>query len=132
MKLLAKLDHVSISKPDESKSIMIEDGKKIALYSTVLNFFLTLAKGGIAVISGSTAILAETIHSLTDVMGSLAVWIGIVISRKKSPTFPWGLYKVENIAAIISAFFILLMAYEVGKNTLLTEARELQIQTSHW
>jgi len=100
-----------------------EDGRKVAAYSTMLNLFLTLAKGGLAIFSGSAAILAETIHSLTDVIGSLAVWTGIVISRKKSPAFPWGLYKVENLAALVSAFFILLMAYELGKSMLLSEAK---------
>jgi len=100
-----------------------EDGRKVAAYSTMLNLFLTLAKGGLAIFSGSAAILAETIHSLTDVIGSLAVWTGIVISRKKSPAFPWGLYKVENLVALVSAFFIFLMAYEVGKSMLLSEAK---------
>lgn len=102
---------------------MEKNGEKVALYSIMLNICLALTKGGLAVFSGSSAILAETIHSLTDVVGSLAVWTGIVISRKKSPAFPWGLYKVENLAAIVSAFFILLMAYEVGKSTLLSEAK---------
>jgi cation diffusion facilitator family transporter len=98
-----------------------EDGRRVAAYSTVLNLFLTIVKGGLAIFSGSAALLAETIHSLTDVIGSLAVWIGIVISRKKSPAFPWGLYKVENIAALVSAFFVLLMGYEVVKSTVLSK-----------
>ncbi|OGW44769.1 MAG: hypothetical protein A2Y66_06380 [Nitrospirae bacterium RBG_13_41_22] len=102
-----------------------EDGRKVAAYSTVLNLFLTIVKGGLAILSGSTAILAETIHSLTDIIGNLTVLAGITISRKKSSTFPWGLYKVENVAAIVSALFIFLMAYEMVKNTLISEAREI-------
>jgi len=70
---------------------MDEDGKKVALYSIFLNIVLVFAKGGIALLSGSTAVLAETIHSFTDVLGSLTVLIGISISKKKSPSFPWGL-----------------------------------------
>lgn len=64
-----------------------EDGRKVAAYSTVLNLFLTLVKGGLAIFSGSAAVLAETIHSLTDVIGSLAVWTGIIISRKNRQLF---------------------------------------------
>jgi cation diffusion facilitator family transporter len=95
---------------------MDEDGKRVALSSIFLNIVLFCAKGGIALLSGSTAVLAETIHSFTDITGSLAIWVGITISLKKSPSFPWGLYKVENVAAIISSFFIVLMTYEVGRN----------------
>lgn len=116
---------MNVEKPFFEQKKRIEDGRKIAACSTILNLFLTLTKGGIAILSGSAAVLAETIHSLADVIGSLTVWTGIIISRKNSPAFPWGLYKVENIAAIISAFLILLMAYEVGKNTLLSGTKEI-------
>jgi len=104
----------------------MEAGKKLAVYSTLLNVVFVGAKGGLAVFTGSTALLAETIHSLTDVIGSLTVLVGITLSRKKSPSFPWGLYKVENVAAIVSAFFIFLLAYEIGKNTLFTGAKEIK------
>jgi cation diffusion facilitator family transporter len=107
------------------KKTRVEDGRKIAAYSTALNLLLAFVKGGLAAISGSKAILAETIHSFTDVIGSLAVLVGIIISRKKSPNFPWGLYKVENIAAIISAFFILIAAYEVSKSVLLSNRTDI-------
>jgi len=40
---------------------------------------------------------------------------GIYLSEKKSEKFPWGLYKVENIAAVFSAGFIFLSAYEIAK-----------------
>lgn len=104
----------------------METGKKLAVYSTLLNGGLVCAKGGLAVFTGSTALLAEMIHSLTDVIGSLTVLVGITLSRKKSPSFPWGLYKVENIAAIVSAFFIFLLAYEIGKSTLFSGAKEIK------
>jgi cation diffusion facilitator family transporter len=110
---------------------MQNDGRKVAAYSAFFNILLTVIKAVLALISGSTALLSEAIHSLTDVLGNVTVFIGITISRKKSPRFPWGLYKVENIVAIISALFIFLVAYEVVKNTLLTEAKEIvNINTS--
>lgn len=108
-----------------TKKTLLEDGRRIAAYSVVLNLCLAGIKGSLAFLSGSKALLAETIHSFTDVIGSMAVWIGIVISRKKSPSFPWGLYKVENIAAIVSAFFILLAAYEVAKSMFISKDVEI-------
>lgn len=103
----------------------IDEGGKTAAYSTVLNLSLTAAKGIIALYSGSTAVLSETVHSLTDVFGSLSVWGGIALSKKKSPRFPWGLYKAENIAAAVSALFIFIVAYEIAKGIFVDRTQHL-------
>jgi cation diffusion facilitator family transporter len=108
---------------------MEEEKKKVALFSTLLNVVLVLLKSGLAVLSGSAAVMAEAIHSFTDVIGSLTVLMGISISKRKSRSFPWGLYKVENIAAVVSAFFVLLMAYELGRNVFFSEANEIVHRT---
>jgi cation diffusion facilitator family transporter len=102
-----------------------DEGKKTAAYSTALNLSLTAAKGIVAIYSGSAAVLSEAIHSLTDVFGSISVLTGITLSKKKSPRFPWGLYKAENIAAVVSALFIFLMAYEIAKGIFVEETRVL-------
>jgi divalent metal cation (Fe/Co/Zn/Cd) transporter len=44
-----------------------------------------------------------------------AVWFGLTLSRRKSQDFPYGLYKIENVAAIIVGLFIVLTAYEIAK-----------------
>lgn len=103
----------------------VDGGKKVAVYSAIINTALSIAKVILAMLSGSAAVLSEAIHSLTDVLGNLTVVIGISISRKKSPDFPWGLYKVENIVAIISSLFIFFVAYELIKNSFITDAREI-------
>ncbi len=91
------------------------EGKKQALMSSVLNILLTTIKFLLYIFTGSAAILAETVHSLTDVLGSLLVTGGIYLSEKKSEKFPWGLYKVESIAAALSSGLIFLAAYWIAK-----------------
>ncbi len=108
------------------KKGMAEESIKIAGYSAILNVTLVITKAVLAFLTGSTALLAETIHSLTDLLSSLLVLGGIKLSRKQNPSFPWGLYKVENIAAIVSAFFIFLMAYEIGKDVFLSDAKQIR------
>jgi cation diffusion facilitator family transporter len=110
----------------QKKVMNNDDGKRTAAYSTALNLSLTAAKGIVALYSGSTAVLSEVVHSLTDVFGSLSVWAGITLSKKKSSRFPWGLYKAENIAAVISALFIFLMAYEIAKGIFVERQRVLR------
>jgi len=55
-------------------------------------------------------------------VGSLSVLLGLKFSERKSSAFPYGLYKLENLAALISAFFIFLAAYEIARKALLESA----------
>jgi cation diffusion facilitator family transporter len=93
----------------------VHGGKRLAALSLWLNIFLTTSKYLLYIFTNSSALLAETVHSFTDVIGGLMVIGGIYLSEKKSEKFPWGLYKVENIAAVFSAGFIFLSAYEIAK-----------------
>jgi len=95
--------------------------KKISLYSVGINLTLALIKIVGGLISGSAALLADGIHSLSDLAASLSVYVGIVISNKKYALFPNGLYKVENLVSLISAFAIFFAGYEIGKDVLFSD-----------
>jgi len=89
-------------------------GKRLAMLSLLLNLVLSVAKYILFLYVGSAAILAEAVHSLTDVVGSLLVIGGIFFAEKRSRRFPWGLYKIENLAALLLAVLILFSAYEIA------------------
>jgi cation diffusion facilitator family transporter len=90
-----------------------DDPSRVALYSTILNVFVAGAKGWLAYRSGSSALLADMVHGLSDTLASLLLLAGIWLSKKKSEDFPWGLYKVENFVALVSALFIFFAGYEI-------------------
>ncbi len=79
----------------------------------VLNIGVAGTKGGLAYLTGSSALLADTIHGFSDTFASLLVLLGIQLSRRKSEEFPWGLYKVENFVALGSAALIFFAGYEM-------------------
>jgi cation diffusion facilitator family transporter len=85
----------------------------IAFYSTLLNIFVAGTKGALAWLSGSAALLADTIHGFSDTFASLLVLVGIWLSKRKSEAFPWGLYRVENFVALVSAGLIFFAGYEI-------------------
>lgn len=95
--------------------------KKISLYSVGVNLTLSLIKIVGGMVSGSAALLADGIHSLSDLAASLSVFVGIVISNKKYKLFPHGLYKVENLVALVSAFAIFFAGYEIAKDVLFSD-----------
>jgi cation diffusion facilitator family transporter len=111
-----------------------DDPSRVALYSAILNFLVTGAKGGLAYLSGSSALLADTIHGLSDTFASLLVLSGIWLSKKKAENFPWGLYKVENFVALFSSALIFFAAYEIAHSAF-REKAGLQLEyllTSFW
>jgi cation diffusion facilitator family transporter len=100
---------------EEDKMVLIKTGdpSKIAFFSTLLNILVAGTKGILAWLSGSSALLADTIHGFSDTFASLLVLVGIWLSKKKSTAFPWGLYKVENFVALVSAGLIFFAGYEI-------------------
>lgn len=86
---------------------------KVALLSCLVNGFFTAAKYFLGEASASAALKADAVHSLADVISSLTILAGILISDRKTKTFPLGLYKVENVVALLSSFFIFFAAYGI-------------------
>jgi cation diffusion facilitator family transporter len=88
---------------------------KVALYSCLANGTLAAVKYGLGVVSGSLAFKADAVHSFADVISALTIFVGILIADRKTKTFPEGLYKVENLVALLSSLFIFFAAYEIAR-----------------
>jgi cation diffusion facilitator family transporter len=99
----------------------MDQSEKIGLYSVGINSSLVLIKILLAYLSGSIALLADAIHSLSDVISSATVLAGIKISKRKSTRFPYGLFKVENLVCLISSLFIFFAGYEIVHTVLFKE-----------
>lgn len=94
--------------------IQLERDKKAALVSIGVSAFLAVVKYLIGILSGSIALIADAIHSLTDVISSLGVFIGLRISsREPTKEFPFGFYKIENIASLFLALAVFYAGYEI-------------------
>jgi len=111
---------------ENKKTLDFNEKKKISLYSVGINLLLSVIKIVGGLISGSAALTADGVHSLSDLAASLSVYAGIVISNKKSKLFPHGLYKVENLVALVSSFAIFFAGYEIAKDVLFGEPQEMK------
>ena len=92
--------------------------QRVALYAVLLNVALAIMKGVLAHTTASLAIAAGAIDSATDSAASLAVWTGLKLSERKTPNFPLGLYKIENVISVVVAMFIFFAGYEIGREIL--------------
>lgn len=79
----------------------------------------TVLQAGIYVISGSVALLADTVHNLGDALNSIPLWIAFVLARRlPTKRYTYGFGRAEDIAGLFivlsigfSAAYILFEAF---------------------
>src|SRR5882757_5098689 len=87
------------------------DSTRAILFALGANFAITLAKGLAAYVSGSGAMLAETVHSLADCGNQGLLLLGVRQSRKPpSADYPLGYGK----AIYFWSFLVAVMLFSVG------------------
>jgi cation diffusion facilitator family transporter len=86
---------------------------RVAVCSLLVNAGLVIIKVILSFVTGSLGLKADAVHSFIDIIGSGALILGLVISRRKSSSFPYGMYKAENIVSIIISFLLFGTAYEI-------------------
>jgi cation diffusion facilitator family transporter len=101
--------HLDRSTDQETRLI-----RKVALYAFLLNLALAIMKGLLALFSNSLAVTASAIDSGTDAVASLVLYAGLRLSTRKTPSFPLGLYKIENFISVMVALFIFFAGYEIA------------------
>ncbi|NPA53906.1 MAG: cation transporter [Aquificae bacterium] len=95
-----------------------------ALGSLILNFTLSILKLGAGLFTNSLALIAEAIHSFSDLIASVISLASVKLAAKKTKEFPYGLYKLENIASVIISLFLFLAAYEIIKEAFFSEEKK--------
>ena len=81
--------------------------------SIFINLVLTAAKGIAGLMSGSLSIVADAVHSFSDVMTSIVVIVGFKISSKPADAeHPFGHGRVEAIATLIIAIVLFSVGME--------------------
>ena len=100
--------------------VEMDSAVKASKISAISNLLLAIFKGIAGIAVGSTALIADSIHSLVDVFGSILVWIGIKIAEKPADkSHPYGHFKAESLAEMaVGAIIIsssILIIYEAVK-----------------
>lgn len=99
--------------------------------SIILNFFLGIIKIVIAIIYGSIALLADAIHTISDMATSVIIIIGFKISKKPGDKeHPFGHGRMEQIATLIVAVLLGVSAVELIQYSVQKIISPQQITTS--
>ncbi|WP_158258377.1 cation diffusion facilitator family transporter [Rhodopila globiformis] len=100
---------------------------RIAWAAIGVNVALSALNLVIAAASGSLAITAEMVHNVVDLAGSAAVLVGVKLSERKSRDFPYGLYKVENVVAVVLSLLVFLTGYEIARDAVLADIAPVRV-----
>jgi len=105
---------------------VMEKGEKVAALAVGIHLVLFGIKYIFSTLSGSIALKADAFHSLSDVVASSTVFVGLIIAKRKTKSFPYGLYKVENLVSVMVALAIFYAGYEIVMEATKGIAVELQ------
>ncbi|MGG0238305.1 cation diffusion facilitator family transporter [Bacillus rhizoplanae] len=85
-----------------------------AIVGIVGNIMLAIIKAVIGYVGNSKALMADAVHSASDVIGSLAVLFGLRAAKQPpDDDHPYGHGKAESISAIIVAVLLFVVGIEI-------------------
>ena len=85
-----------------------------AIISIVAYILISILKLTVADLAHSEALRADGLNNFTDILASIAVLIGLRISRKPADAeHRYGHWKAENVASLVTSFIMLLVGLEV-------------------
>lgn len=100
--------------------------QRLIILEGLANLLVLLLKLFVGLSTGSLAVLADTIHSLTDLANNIVAWIVIRLSALPADReHPYGHRKFETIAVFGLATLLAVFAFEIAKNAVTRETTEI-------
>ncbi|WP_154223768.1 cation diffusion facilitator family transporter [Marinicella rhabdoformis] len=88
--------------------------QQIILIEGFYNVVVLLLKAVVGFATGSLAILGDAVHSLTDVMNNVVIWLVMRVARKPADIdHPYGHRKFETMAVFALASLLVVLAVEL-------------------
>jgi len=97
------------------ESETVAEVRRVTLVGLVLNVVLAALKGVVGVLFKSQALVADGVHSLSDLVTDLAVLLGVRYwSAPADEEHPYGHGKIEALVSLFIAGALVIVAYELG------------------
>ncbi|MCL2848408.1 MAG: cation diffusion facilitator family transporter [Firmicutes bacterium] len=97
------------------KEVRYKKLRKVTRVTLVSNIFLAIAKVVIGVISGSTALVTDAVHTFVDGFTTIGVMIGLKFSKNDADKeHQYGHQRVESIVSLLISVVLLVVAGLLG------------------
>ena len=88
---------------------------RVSVVSVIVNIVLSLIKFAAGIVANSTSMISDAIHSASDVLSTIIVMIGIVISNKKADyDHQYGHERMESVAALVLSVILCMTGLKIG------------------
>ncbi|MDZ7859658.1 MAG: cation diffusion facilitator family transporter [Candidatus Krumholzibacteriota bacterium] len=106
--------------------------KKITWTGIALNLFLAFIKFLFGFIGASHAVIADAVHSISDLSTDLAVLLGVKYwSAPPDKNHPYGHRRIETLITLAIGIILAFIAVGLGYNSL-TSVREIHREQTSW
>lgn len=85
----------------------------------IINMLLAILKAIGGILSGSRALLADALHSASDIVSSIVILFAVKIAaRPPDKEHPYGHGKAENVASIFVALLLIIVGIEISLSSI--------------
>lgn len=92
-----------------------QEAKQITVAGMVVNILLSAVKFTLGIMGHSQAVVADAVHSLSDMVTDLLVLFGLKFwSAPADEEHPYGHQRIETIVTLLISMLLVLVAFEIG------------------
>ncbi len=100
--------------------------QKLIILEGIANLVILVGKFIVGISTGSLAVFADAIHSLTDLANNIVAWIVIRLSALPADReHPYGHRKFETLAVFGLATLLAVLSFEIAKSAVTRESVEI-------
>jgi len=97
----------------------IRIANKVSVVTLIVNVLLFFIKLGAGILGASAAMVSDAVHTLSDVLSTFIVMIGINLSgRKSDKTHQYGHERFECVASVILAVLLAVTGLGIGQRAI--------------
>jgi cation diffusion facilitator family transporter len=117
---------------DNKNNRQVQEIKRVTVIGMIANVFISGIKFIVGVIGNSQAVIADAVHSVSDLSTDFAVLIGVKYwSAPPDEDHPYGHLRIEAVITIIIGIALVIVAIGLGYRSLST-IREVHIKQTAW
>lgn len=109
-----------------------DESNNVVYQSIIINIILTIFKVAAGIIGNSNAMIADGVHSASDIITSVGVLFGNFVAKKpQDEEHNYGHEKAETLAAFVLSLILVVVGAEIGfkSGQLLFNIDEMEIPT---
>lgn len=100
---------------NEQDNLHVKTANRVSAVSIFVNVFLSVIKLAAGVLAHSAALISDAVHSLSDVLSTVAVIAGVNLSaRKADEGHQYGHERIESIFSVLLAVLLFATGISIG------------------